>query len=103
MNIQQPKVESFRKIIWKGNGPHNKKVYEIECYQCGMKGHLSRTCRTTKHLVNLYQASMKGKDKQIETNFIDEEDTMDPDDPFFDDDGAVPLKHFDVSFFFFFF
>ena len=40
---------------------------------------------------------MKGKDKQIETNFIDEKDTTDPDDPFFDDDGAVPLKHFNVS------
>ena len=43
---------------------------------------------------------MKGKDKQIETNFIDEKYTMDPDDPFFDDYGAVPLKHFDVSNFF---
>ena len=43
---------------------------------------------------------MKGKDKQIEINFIDVKDTMDPDDPFFDDDGAVPLKHFDVSDFF---
>ena len=39
---------------------------------------------------------MKVKDKQIETNFIDGKYTMDPDDPFFDDDGAVPLKHFDV-------
>ena len=46
---------------------------------------------------------MKGKDKQIETNFIDKKDTMDPDDPFFNEDGAVPLKHFDVSGFFFFF
>ena len=26
--------------------------------------------------------------------------TMDPNDPFFDDDDAVPLKHFDVSNFF---
>ena len=43
---------------------------------------------------------MKGKDKQIETNFIDGKDTMDPDDIFFDDDGAIPLKHFDVSDFF---
>ena len=43
---------------------------------------------------------MKGKDKQIETNFIDRKNTMDPDDPFFDDDGTVPLKHFDVSEFF---
>ena len=65
-----------------------------------MKGHWSRTYRTTKHLVDLYQASMKGKDKQIETNFIDEKDTLDLDDPFFDDDGAVPLKHFDVFYFF---
>ena len=65
-----------------------------------MKGHRSRTYRTAKHLVELYQASMKGKDKQIETNFIDGKDTMDPDDPFFDDDGTVPLKHFDVSDFF---
>ena len=44
---------------------------------------------------------MKGNDKQIETNFIDGKDTIDPDDPFFDDgDGAVPLKHFDVYDFF---
>ena len=43
---------------------------------------------------------MKGKDKHIETNFIDGKDTMNPDDLFFDDDGAIPLKHFDVSDFF---
>ena len=49
-----------------------------------------------KLLVDLYQDSMKGKDKHIETNFIDGKDTMDPDDIFFDDDGVVPLKHFDV-------
>ena len=60
-----------------------------------MKCHWSRTCRTAKHLVDLYQASMKGKDKQIETNFIDGKATMGP-----DDDGAVPLKHFDVYDFF---
>ena len=51
----------------------------------------------TKHLVDLYQASMKGKDKQIDTNFIDRKYNMDPNDPFFDDDGVVPLKHVDVS------
>ena len=39
-------------------------------------------------MVDLYQASMKGKDKQIETNFIEGNDTLDPDDPFFDDGGA---------------
>ena len=46
---------------------------------------------------------MKEKDKQIEKKKIDGKDTMDPDDPFFNDDGVVPLKHFDVSDFFFFF
>ena len=46
---------------------------------------------------------MKGKDKQIETNFIDEKDTMDPDYPFFDDDGVVHLKHFNISIYFFIF
>ena len=43
---------------------------------------------------------MKGKDKHIEINFINGKDTMDPYDPFFDDDGAVHLKHFDFSAFF---
>ena len=37
---------------------------------------------------------MKGKDKQIETNFIDGKDTMDPDDHFFDDDGGNLLQLF---------
>ena len=36
-----------------------------------MKGHWSRTCRTSKHLVDLYQASIKGKEKGIEMNFTD--------------------------------
>ena len=94
------KLNRSEKLFGKVTGPHNKKVYETECYRCGMKGHWSRTCRTAKHLVDLYQASMKGKDKHIETNFIDGKDTMDPDDLFFDDDGAVPLKHFDVADFF---
>ena len=92
------KLNRSEKLSGKATGlPHNKKVYETKCYRCRMKGHWSRTCQTAKHLVDLYQASMKGKDKKIETNFIDGKDTMDPDDPFFDDDGAVPLKHFDVS------
>ncbi|GAV69659.1 hypothetical protein CFOL_v3_13160, partial [Cephalotus follicularis] len=38
--------------------------------------HWYRACRTTKHWVNLYQASLKEKDKQIETNFIDHCDPL---------------------------
>ena len=54
-----------------------------------MTGHWSRTCRTAKHLVDLYQASIKDKGKNIEVNFLDD-----------DGDGGVDLTHFDVSDFF---
>ena len=57
---------------------HTPKHYEDVCFRCGMSGHWSRTCRTTKHLVDLYQASVKGKEKKIDTNFADQGD--DPED-----------------------
>ena len=56
------------------------------CYRCGLTGHWSRTCRTTKHLVDLYQASIKGRGKDIEVNFFDG-----------NGDGGIDLPHFDVS------
>ena len=59
------------------------------CYRCGMTGHWSRICRTAKHLVVLYQASIKGKGKDIEVNFFDG-----------NGDGGMDLPHFDVSDFF---
>ena len=37
-----------------------------------MTGHWSRTCRMAKHLVDLYQVSIKDKGKNIEVNFLDE-------------------------------
>jgi hypothetical protein len=37
--------------------------YENICYRCGSKNHWSRTCRTPKHLVDLYQQSLKNKEK----------------------------------------
>ncbi|GAV85169.1 hypothetical protein CFOL_v3_28607, partial [Cephalotus follicularis] len=40
------------------------------CNRCGMEGHWYRACRTAKYWVDLYQASLKENDKQIETNFI---------------------------------
>ena len=36
-----------------------------------MKGHWVRTCCMLKHLIDLYQASIKAKGKVIEMNFID--------------------------------
>ena len=50
-----------------------------------MKGHWSHTCRTPIHLVDFYQASIKGK--EVEMNFIGS-------------DGQVDITHLDVSDFF---
>ncbi|GAV71486.1 hypothetical protein CFOL_v3_14980, partial [Cephalotus follicularis] len=36
----------------------------------GRGSHWYRTCRTAKYWVDLYQASLKEKDKRVETNFI---------------------------------
>ncbi|XP_019263009.1 PREDICTED: uncharacterized protein LOC109240783 [Nicotiana attenuata] len=46
---------------------------ENACYRCRGKGHWSRTCRTPKHLVELYQASLKKTEKNAEANFISED------------------------------
>ncbi|XP_021770743.1 uncharacterized protein LOC110734927 [Chenopodium quinoa] len=58
------------------------------CYRCGMTGHWGRTCRTAKHLVDLYQASVKGKEKNAEANYVNEENapcpTLDVSDFFMD-------------------
>ena len=84
----------------KGKGLLNKppKAHEELCYRCGMKGHWSRTCRTAKHLVDLYQASMKEKGKEIEINHGDLEDPLkyDPEDPLIHEnhgDLEDPLKY----------
>ena len=50
-----------------------------------MKGYWSRTCRTTKQLVDLYQASLKMIEKNIEMNFTD--------------DKGLDLSYYDVDFF----
>ena len=50
-----------------------------------MKGHWSCTCRTTKHLVDLYQAALKKIEKNIEMNFTDVK--------------GLDLSYYDVDFF----
>ena len=65
------------------NTPSN--AHENYCYRCGMKGHWARICHTPKYLVDLYQASIKEKGKEIEINFIDR--------------NGLDLSYYDIDFF----
>ncbi|KAK5819101.1 hypothetical protein PVK06_024060 [Gossypium arboreum] len=63
------------------SGQNNpSKIVKKICYRCGMKGHWSRTYRTSEHLVKLYQASFKKKGKHMETNFISQKVEMEEKD-----------------------
>ncbi|XP_047264584.1 uncharacterized protein LOC124896784 [Capsicum annuum] len=46
--------------------------FESKYYRCRGKGHWSRVCRTPKHMVKLYQASLKKTDNEVDANFISE-------------------------------
>ncbi|XP_015064597.1 uncharacterized protein LOC107009774 [Solanum pennellii] len=56
------------------------------CFRCGGRGHYARDCRTPKHLVELYQESLKKKEKNSEVNFVSE--------------NQVDITHLDVEDFF---
>ena len=64
----------------KGKGLLNKppKEDDEKCYRCGIKGHWSCACCTPKHLVDLYQASIKEKGKWVEINYANHGDPEDP-------------------------
>ncbi|XP_050121368.1 uncharacterized protein LOC126599024 [Malus sylvestris] len=74
------------------NAPRNS---EGACHRCGGNGHWVRTCRTPKHLVELYKASLKKKG--VETNFLDQAKPMDIPDPVFDLSRQFDATHLDVS------
>nr|XP_009772273.1 PREDICTED: uncharacterized protein LOC104222697 [Nicotiana sylvestris] len=57
---------------------------ETECYHCGGKGHWANIYRTPRHLVELYQASLKNQD--TEANFVS--------------DNNFDITHLDVADFF---
>ena len=69
------------------------KAPQDTCYRCGMEGHWSRTCCTAKHLVDLYQTSLKENGKKIEMNFTDSNGM---DLSYFDNDFLIsPSENFD--------
>ncbi|XP_076941550.1 uncharacterized protein LOC143611152 [Bidens hawaiensis] len=67
-NGKKPKYESDKKTNVTASNA---------CHRCGSNNHWARTCRTPKHLVTLYQQSIKNKGKGIETNFVYEDDNID--------------------------
>ena len=74
------------------NAPRNT---EGACHRCGGNGNWARTCRTPKHLVDLYQASLK--EKGVETNFLDQAKPMGIPYPVSDLSGKLDTTHLDVS------
>ncbi|KAL4649777.1 hypothetical protein ACB092_01G039100, partial [Castanea dentata] len=67
--LNQTKIkqhENGRDLRYKSQKGHEKK-----CYRCGIKGHWSHTCHMPKHLVDLYQASLKEKGKGVEVNLAE--------------------------------
>ncbi|KAM1126973.1 hypothetical protein ACFX2B_041577 [Malus domestica] len=60
-NVNRYKVKTYM-----NNTPRNS---EGVCHRYGDNEHWTHICRTPKHLVDLYQASLK--EKGVETNFLD--------------------------------
>ncbi|GAV60484.1 hypothetical protein CFOL_v3_04014, partial [Cephalotus follicularis] len=67
MKWQNPDIK--QRQMWHNPGQSNNDEQiqnrKGNCNRCGMKGHWYRACRTAKHWVDLYQASLKEKDKRI--------------------------------------
>ena len=75
-------MATIHQILKKGK-PHRN--HENNFYRCGMKRHWLRTCRTLKHLVDLYQTLIKAKGKKIDMNFINSD--------------GLDLTYYDIDFF----
>ena len=61
------------------------KSHENNCHKYYMKSHWSRTYHKPKHLTDLYQASIKEKEKEIEINFTNR--------------NELDLTYYDIDFF----
>ncbi|KAM3356770.1 hypothetical protein P3S68_023484 [Capsicum galapagoense] len=56
----------------RGRDDQERNPISVTCFRCGGKGHYSHDCRALKHLVDLYQASLKKKERNLEANFLSE-------------------------------
>ncbi|XP_074328489.1 uncharacterized protein LOC141666401 [Apium graveolens] len=59
---------------WQREVPNKRKASQEGenrgiCHRCGSEGHWQCTCRTPKHLVDLYESSKRNNGKRVETNF----------------------------------
>ena len=52
---------------------HSTKSEKYVCHRCRMSNHWAKTCRTPKHLVDLYQESLKGKNPEAHMTYQDDE------------------------------
>ena len=81
INPQKPMKKNVLGVVWKGIS----NVHVV--------------CRMSKHLVDLYQTSIKEKGKGIEMNFTHHSDPKDHMD-YFDIPNKVDITHLDVFDFF---
>ena len=68
-NYHAPKVNNPGQ---QNNEAGTSQNHEGTCFRCGSKNHWSKACRTPSHLCELYQSSLKGKEKEV--NHVDQFD-----------------------------
>ncbi|XP_021747871.1 uncharacterized protein LOC110713731 [Chenopodium quinoa] len=71
-NFEKQKGQSF------GSHKQTPSKEKDTCYRCGMTGDWGCTCRTAKYLVDLYQVSVKGKENNVEANYVNKENAPCP-------------------------
>ncbi|KAJ9539332.1 hypothetical protein OSB04_032065 [Centaurea solstitialis] len=79
VQFNNPKAHAHEK---KNAYEKKEKPTSSTCNRCGMGNHWARTCRTARHLMELYQKSFKNGSKGAEVNFAYEhKDDDNPDGP----------------------
>ncbi|KAF8100795.1 hypothetical protein N665_0217s0022 [Sinapis alba] len=79
---QQNQGRSFGRGHGRGRGSsfkpqHTNAPTKSVCHKCGMTNHWAKTCRTPKHLVELYQESIKRKKPEAHMVVNDDENDFD--------------------------